>query len=57
MVEAPEGIRSMHDEVILIVACAVIVVCFWRAALAILVSTTMGVLLLGLITALRCFLH
>jgi hypothetical protein len=41
----------MHNELILVVLGAVIVVCFWRAALAILLCTMVGVLLLGLVTA------
>jgi type III secretory pathway component EscS len=56
-VQALEGIGKMHSEVILIAVCAVMLVCFWRAALAILVSTVVGVLLLGLVTALTYFLH
>jgi hypothetical protein len=41
----------MHSELILAVLAAIIVVCFWRAALAILLAVTVGVLLLGLVTA------
>jgi hypothetical protein len=47
----------MHGEVILIAICAVMMVCFWRAAIAILVSTVVGVLLLGVVTALTYFLR
>jgi uncharacterized membrane protein len=41
----------MRNELILVVLGAVIVVCSWRAALAILLCTMVGVLLLGLVTA------
>jgi hypothetical protein len=41
----------MHSELVLVVLGAVIVVCFWRAALAILACTVVGVLVLGLVTA------
>jgi hypothetical protein len=41
----------MHNELILVVLGAVIVVCFWRVALAIVLGTMAGVLLLGLVTA------
>ncbi len=47
----------MHSEIMLVIACAVILVCFWRAALAILVCTIVGVLLLGLVTAMGYLLH
>ena len=55
--EGTKGAKEMHSEVILIIVCAVILVCFWRAALAILTCTIVGVLLLGLVTAMRYFLH
>jgi hypothetical protein len=41
----------MHNELILIVLGAVIITCFWRAALTILVCTMGAVLMLGLVTA------
>jgi hypothetical protein len=57
LVQTPRGSEEMHSEVILIIVCAVMLVCFWRAALAILVCTIVGVLLLGLLTAMGYFLH
>jgi hypothetical protein len=43
--------QKMHNELILIVLGAVIITCFWRAALTILVCTMGAVLMLGLVTA------
>jgi hypothetical protein len=47
----------MHAEMIWIIVCAFVLVCFWRAALAILLCTVVGVLLLGLVTAMGYFMH
>jgi len=47
----------MHSELALIIACAFVLVCFWRVVLAVLLCTLVGVLLLGLVTAMGDFLH
>jgi hypothetical protein len=47
----------MHADMILIFILAIILVCFWRAALALLLCATVGLILLGLVTAIGYHIH
>jgi len=48
---------DMHTEMILIVVCAFMLVCFWRVALTLFLCAMVGVALLGLVTAMGYFMH
>jgi hypothetical protein len=52
-----ERMNSMPGDLILIVICTLVLVCFWRAVLVLLFWTLAAAALLGLITAVSYFAH